>query len=1120
MPAIPPNLNRRLREILLKCGPFGNENNLRALFSDGRIYPWRDRVPEASSPDERVSALINALLDLQDQQGNYVLSLFLRVLADYAPTGDVCREQLAQLDRELVQAFRAPLDAPLTSNVTFLDSYPPVQFRSEVHQFVDREKDITNLRASATESLGVICIYGPPGVGKTALVNKLAQQLYENNRDQFPDGVLWSDLEVERSLESVLQNILVAYGFKDPYSNVKQSVRNLLNNKRALWVLDGADRMARGGGLATLVELRGNCTVLVTSRSSEVVSGYKSELQILSPESSLKLFQIISNNRGIAEEESSAQQICARLGHLPLAIRIAASWADSHAQRRKSIQTLLKRFDQMPLLDILKSPVPSAHLKDREIRASFEISWQDLESDRLRRTFACIGVFAGEDWDISAVAEVMRCTSDEAEEMLDRLVNKSLLEFGRTETRYSAHPLLREYAREKLESEKPELDFQDYFWRLAQHYQSLIINESSRLHSHDAIIATQRLQLELGNLQGVWRFCCECQEECSAKLVGDLVVGLWEFLISRGYFEEARELFNCAERLAKKFNRTDLIAEISYGRARLAVVQQSAESAIDCLQDAAAMYEDIADIGRLCDVWADLTYMYIGTGKLHEAEKCAKQVLDFANEVDTPDKLGEAHRAKGNVLSERGLITEALDHFKQAYKYFEDCGDIVTLSIVQREIGTQYRVKGEPEEAMAYFEKALGVFKKTHYVIAWNFTRWEIGNVYLQLGQVSEAAKFYKTALRSAERTLNPWIAGAAMCGLAEVYTMRDDPDTALRLYNKALSYAKNVDAPRKQALVLQSMGEIFTGKDQLDIALQCWQKALDLQQSVPGKEETLFALAYLISSRRVANVDNIASMVKTLVNDDHERAVLLVTLIRLLGDRDPKLLLKITRLILDIDYAIPLLKFPKAISELLKLTEIRTIGELLVAILNKTPDFTENTTQEIVSTLQTLEFWPKDVELTNTARYVNTRRWGGGGGCFPSGTQVSLPDGSFCAIERLKAGMPVLAAVISNDRVIRNCTEKITAVYCEEATSYYLINRILRVTGTHSLYTNHGWILARRLQIGDFIYNYHGQPIRVEEITNIEDKIAVYNINVSSARTFYAEDILVHNKRLMYWWG
>ncbi|MBN1876441.1 MAG: CHAT domain-containing protein [Anaerolineae bacterium] len=90
MPSLPPSLQARLRNTLLKCAPFGSNDALRVVFSDARLAAWQHNVPEASNPASRVSFLVSQFMDAWDANGQNTLGLFLCVLSDLPERGPNC----------------------------------------------------------------------------------------------------------------------------------------------------------------------------------------------------------------------------------------------------------------------------------------------------------------------------------------------------------------------------------------------------------------------------------------------------------------------------------------------------------------------------------------------------------------------------------------------------------------------------------------------------------------------------------------------------------------------------------------------------------------------------------------------------------------------------------------------------------------------------------------------------------------------------------------------------------------------------------------------------------------------------------------------------------------------
>jgi hypothetical protein len=44
--ALPPELSNPLRQVLLACDEFSNPRQLRALFDDGRLKPFKNSLPK------------------------------------------------------------------------------------------------------------------------------------------------------------------------------------------------------------------------------------------------------------------------------------------------------------------------------------------------------------------------------------------------------------------------------------------------------------------------------------------------------------------------------------------------------------------------------------------------------------------------------------------------------------------------------------------------------------------------------------------------------------------------------------------------------------------------------------------------------------------------------------------------------------------------------------------------------------------------------------------------------------------------------------------------------------------------------------------------------------------
>jgi predicted lipid-binding transport protein (Tim44 family)/uncharacterized membrane protein YgcG len=137
-----------------------------------------------------------------------------------------------------------------------------------------------------------------------------------------------------------------------------------------------------------------------------------------------------------------------------------------------------------------------------------------------------------------------------------------------------------------------------------------------------------------------------------------------------------------------------------------------------------------------------------------------------------------------------------------------------------------------------------------------------------------------------------------------------------------------------------------------------------------------------------------------------------------------------------------------------------------------------------------------------------------GGGGCVEQGTQVLTPSGRV-PIERLKPGDTVLG--VDRQMLLPVTVRSLMEVRPEEYIELSVNGRILRVTAEHPVETAAGvFRTASHLKQGDaVIVNEEGRTVvsSITYIARVLSSTPAYNLLVSPAGTYLANDVVVHNK-------
>ncbi|WP_439655838.1 ATP-binding protein [Lentzea sp. HUAS TT2] len=300
-------------------------------------------------------------------------------------------------------------------------------------------------RASSSSVLDVVVVHGPPGVGKTSLAVDAAHRF----ADQFTDGCLHLDLRgmdtSPLSAERAIARVLRAFGVpdakmpSDPNDGLRL-YRSMLRERTVLLVLDNAANEAQ---VRPLLAASPGSLVVVTSRN--VLAGLNSRARLdlgpLRQEGAVALLAATAGAERIAADPESADRVATLCGGVPLALAIAGRTTSSLRHLAEQLS------DERARLDVLATG-------DVQVRTAFELSYR-LLAPETATLFRRLALIHGPDTSVALAA--VAAGIDDAETVLEELVDASLLRPD-VPGRYSFHDLIRDYARERLHSDEPDVE--------------------------------------------------------------------------------------------------------------------------------------------------------------------------------------------------------------------------------------------------------------------------------------------------------------------------------------------------------------------------------------------------------------------------------------------------------------------------------------------------------------------------------------------------------------------------------------------------------------------------------------------------------------------------------------
>ncbi|MFD7427753.1 BTAD domain-containing putative transcriptional regulator [Streptomyces sp. NPDC059818] len=719
------------------------------------------------------------------------------------------RPELAQLQQRILRAdeeLARPADDPAPAAPV-----RPAQLPATVPDFTGRASFVRELgdRLATTEGsvMAVSALAGIGGVGKTTLAVHVAHQA----RKHFPDGQLYVDLQGAGSRvaepETVLGAFLRALGTPDsaiPDSLDERAAlyRSTLDGRRILILLDNAHDTAQ---IRPLLPGTTGCAALVTSRVRmvDLAGAHLVDLDVMSPEEALQLFTRIVGAERIDSERKAALDVVAACGFLPLAIRIAASRLAS--RRTWTVSVLAAKLaDERRRLDELQAG-------DLAVKATFELGYGQLEPAQAR-AFRLLGLADGPDISLAAAAALLNLEVHAAEDLLESLVDTSLLESA-APGRYRYHDLVRLYARSCAERDEQPPEEKD--------------RALSRL-----------LDFYLATAAGVYAL-----ERPGDRTVNHLERAEYPGLPFSGHgkaldwlYSEANPLLACIQQsvTATTIRRAVDLLLASKDLAESGANSRQFESVATIVRDAAVTTGDARSEARARTA---LAQVHSTAGRFDQAESEARQAMVLASSIDdvwthcnAPNELGIIAGYRNQLSEAEAFLQQTITAFRSDTNHAGEASALCNLSRVRLAIG-------QTASAVELAGQGIDIYARLGLTLRLANGRYALGLALTRAGRQDEAEVRLSEALSVFRDSRQRLWEGMTLFRLAEVHLAAQRPAQAAAYSEQALTVLLHIGGEWRRANVRTVLGKALDGIGQADRAKACWREALAVFDQLKAPE-------------------------------------------------------------------------------------------------------------------------------------------------------------------------------------------------------------------------------------------------------------------------------------------
>ncbi|MEV5435118.1 BTAD domain-containing putative transcriptional regulator [Streptomyces sp. NPDC052682] len=740
-------------------------------------------------------------------------------LAVYADTRQLLAEELGvdpspdlkDLQQRILRADPGLAEPPSPAPEPAAAPVRPAQLPATVPDFTGRTAFVRELSEVLASSEGrvmaVSAVAGIGGVGKTTLAVHVAHQA----RAAFPDGQLYVDLQGAgpraAEPETVLGAFLRALGTADsaiPDSLEERAAlyRSVLDGRRVLVLLDNARDAAQ---VRPLLPGTDGCAALVTSRVRmvDLAGAHLVDLDVMAPDEALALFTKIVGEERVAAEREAALDVVAACGFLPLAIRIAA--CRLAARRTWTVSVLAAKLaDERRRLDELQAG-------DLAVKATFELGYGQLEPAQAR-AFRLLGLADGPDISLAAAAAVLDLPVEETEDLLESLVDTSLLESA-APGRYRFHDLVRLYARACAErDELPPSEREQAVSRLLDFYLATAAGvyamERPGDRAVDHLEATRHPGLTFTDHREAldWLYSeANCLLACVRQSV------------SPGNLRKAVDLLLAAKDLAESGANAH-----QFG------------TAASVVRDAAAAAGDARAEGR---ARTTLAQVHNTAGRFADAEEEAHQAVLLAARADDPWLDCHAYNERGIVAIYHNDHAEAERHLRRSIDAFRADSNRPGEASALCNLSRVHLALGQVNSAVRLARAGVEIYRQMGLTLRLANGSYALGLALAEAAQPEAAEARLSEALVIFRDSRQRLWEGMTLFRLAQVDLTARRPARAAAHAEAALNVLRGIGGPWRRGNVLTVLGRALAAVGQAGRARVCWEEAAQIFEELGSPE-------------------------------------------------------------------------------------------------------------------------------------------------------------------------------------------------------------------------------------------------------------------------------------------
>ncbi len=316
------------------------------------------------------------------------------------------------------------------------------------------------------------------------------------------------------------------------------------------------------------------------------------------------------------------------------------------------------------------------------------------------------------------------------------------------------------------------------------------------------------------------------------QTAASIAAGDGRAIINKGYATQFAPLL---DRLVRDMDGTDPkdLVEISLLQGEVLYLQGEWDRAMEVLRSLRTVPQDRIDSRVLSEVARMMGVICLNRADYERASALLQESLDIATRTGDRTTAADILYDMGGVMERRGMNVEALDRFQKARDIAIELSDDLALGKALYGLGRAQSTLREFERAIELKKEALAILERRGDTTMMAKACISIGNDLCALDRNGDGEAYLERSIELANAVGDLSTMGYALSNLAGCKLTMGDLDGAEALVDRCLPIAAKLNDPLMTSTLLFHKGYIRTGRKQWSEARAQFQRSLDILREI-----------------------------------------------------------------------------------------------------------------------------------------------------------------------------------------------------------------------------------------------------------------------------------------------